>query len=132
MESILRMPGNFCALSEEEMSYIDGGSTLSYFVTASIGAALAANYVVCLTEARHWYGMHQTGNIGRDFANGMEALSDYISESFSSAVRGISAAAVGVALWPVTLIAFATVPKRQEMRPGGPGHGGPGGQPMPI
>ncbi len=108
----IRMPANYNLMNEDEMTYTTGGAGLVYTGVALVASAVALyNWIDLLLGARRWYGANQSGDLGTDFSNGLNAWMDYTTSSVLNCVRSVfaTAASIGSPLgWVVTGVALAT------------------------
>ena len=102
MKNELKMPAHCAVVSEDEMTYVEGGSYLDALSTAAtvVGAVvLGASYVWGIGTARSWLNQKENrkGNvftvIGRD-----------MSQSPSNFLRDVVSTAAVVGLAPVSVV----------------------------
>lgn len=110
MEMTMRLPSNYNLLSENEMTYTDGGALdwmgITTMVTGAAGTvinvALLVNWIDLLGGARRWYASNRTGDVITDAENGIQAWVDYTTSSLWNCVRSVMATLYSVsASFPV-------------------------------
>ena len=118
MEMTVRMPANYTVMSQDEMTYTEGGAAvnvgLALYSAASIAVSigLLVNWAQMLGGARNWYAANKTDNIATDLDNGFNAWVDYTTSSALNCVRSVlgTVASVGSPLgWGVTGLVLLTV-----------------------
>ena len=109
MEKKLQLPAEYAVLSEQEMTYTEGGSTLDILSTVStaIGAAvLGVCYFWGISQARTWIRdkNNLAGNSFTILGRAVDAIADDMKSSFPNALRDAAAAATYVMLFPVSVV----------------------------
>ena len=114
MEKKLMMPANYNVMSEEEMTYTEGGAGEAWLLGYSLGSlAVAAvsigNMIWGVSESRKWIQANKGGKNVSDLASkGFDAYFDYMNKSVWNAVVGVFSALNAVTWWPVYAIAWIT------------------------
>ena len=127
MEMTVRMPANYNLMTEDEMTYTNGGAAVDGVVVATgvvnliIGGLALYNWIDQLLGARRWYAANKTGNIdaanktgniGTDLEKGVDTWLNYTTSSVLNCVRSVLATAGSLGSpigWIATAVAFATV-----------------------
>ena len=94
MEMTVRMPANYNLMTEEEMTYTDGGIsfaniTVLNVVNTVLVAAAVVNWLDMLSGARQWVATNKTGDLGTDIENAVNAWVDYTTSSVWNGVRSV-------------------------------------------
>ena len=119
MEMTVRMPANYNYMTEEEMTYTTGGDAVSSAVNTVTGVAIlglwvagTVHWIDMLLGARRWYAANQTGDLGTDLENAVNAWMDFTTSSVVNCVRSICGT-LGSMTFPIgwigTAVAFLTV-----------------------
>ena len=102
MEMTVRMPANYNLMTEDEMTYTEGGSVLGGVYVASnvvswvLTGVMAVNWLDLLGGARRWYAANKTNDLVTNLENGVNAWVDYTSSSAWNAVRSIAATVTAI------------------------------------
>ena len=110
MKNELMMPAEYAVMSEEEMTYTEGGNTfVNVFKTAStvVGAVvLGASYIWGIGAARNWLSSkaNREGNVFTVMGRALDDISDDMTQSPSNFLRDTISTAMVVGLAPVSLI----------------------------
>lgn len=108
MEMNLHLPAGYASLSEEEMTYTQGGGTFEIMGTVAtvIGACfMGASYLWGVNQTKSWLKKNGTGgNLFTILGKGTDALVADMSKSFGNAVRDVVATGTMAVLWPLTLV----------------------------
>ena len=110
MEKKLNLPAEYAVLSEEEMTYTEGGSdALGAFGTAAtvVGVAvLGASYIWGISAARDWLDQksNREGNILTVLGRAMDDIGDDMSKSAGNFLRDTVSTAMVVSLAPLSAI----------------------------
>lgn len=101
MEMTMRLPSNYNILSEEEMTYTNGGSDTAEVIGSIIGIGIVGwyvyNYVDCIIMARHWYKENKGANIG----TAVSAFGDFMTSSAGNFFRGVCAVTANLGILPL-------------------------------
>ena len=102
MEMTVRMPANYNLMTEDEMTYTEGGSVLGGVYVASnvvswvLTGVMVVNWLDLLGGARRWYADNKTNDLVTNLENGVNAWVDYTSSSAWNAVRSIAATVTAI------------------------------------
>ena len=102
MEMTVRMPANYNLMTEDEMTYTEGGSVLGGVHVASnvvswvLTGVMVVNWLDLLGGARRWYAANKTNDLVTNLENGVNAWVDYTSSSAWNAVRSIAATVTAI------------------------------------
>lgn len=102
MEMTVRMPANYNLMTEDEMTYTEGGSILDGMYVASnvvswvLTGVMVVNWLDLLGGARRWYAANKTNDLVTNLENGVNAWVDYTSSSAWNAVRSIAATVTAI------------------------------------
>ena len=102
MEMTVRMPANYNLMTEDEMTYTEGGSVLGGVYVASnvvswvLTGVMVVNWLDLLGGARRWYAANKTNDLVANLENGVNAWVDYTSSSAWNAVRSIAATVTAI------------------------------------
>ncbi len=100
MEMTVRMPANYNIMTEDEMTYTNGGAISDWYTSLSIAGdvvgwvltgAMVINWLDMLSGARTWYAVNKTDSITTNIENGVNAWVNYTTSSAWNAVRSIAA-----------------------------------------
>lgn len=110
MEKRLEYPANYTVLTSEEMTYTDGGVSVSGVVTTvatAIGlGVLASAYLWGVQQSRAWLqdSSNRTGNLFTILGRATDDLISDMKVSPSNALRDAVSTATMVVLLPVTAL----------------------------
>lgn len=102
MEMTVRMPANYNLMTEDEMTYTEGGSVWGGVYVASnvvswvLTGVMVVNWLDLLGGARRWYAANKTNDLVTNLENGVNAWVDYTSSSAWNAVRSIAATVTAI------------------------------------
>ena len=102
MEMTVRMPANYNLMTEDEMTYTEGGSVLGGVYVASnvvswvLTGVMVVNWLDLLGGARRWYAANKTNDLVTNLEDGVNAWVDYTSSSAWNAVRSIAATVTAI------------------------------------
>ena len=102
MEMTVRMPANYNLMTEDEMTYTEGGSVWGGVYVASnvvswvLTGVMVVNWLDLLGGARRWYAANKTNDLVTNLENGVYAWVDYTSSSAWNAVRSIAATVTAI------------------------------------
>ena len=103
MEMTIRMPDRYNVMSEEEMTYTNGGADLATLYLARdvvswvVTGVMIINWADMLGGARKWYASNKTGNLATNIEKGVEAWTDYTTSSLWNGIRSIAATMTSLA-----------------------------------
>ena len=111
MENKMMMPANYNVMSEEEMTYTQGGSIVSTVVWASSTAFSIwglYNYYKGMVATRKYVAAHKGQDAGALIEGGMNTYVNYMQKDLLSAFKGVCAGAASVSLFPITALCILT------------------------
>lgn len=116
MEMTMRLPANYNLMTEQEMTYTEGGAfdwgvattVAAGVLDVAVRAAVIVNWLDLLSGARNWYAANKTGDLLTDAENSVEAWLDYTTSSVWNCCRSILATMTAVS--GVVPIGGVTVP----------------------
>lgn len=113
MEKKLTMPANYAVLSQDEMTYTEGGAgeiltAASGVVSLAITGLFIYNYVWGLNAGRSWVKAHKTESTSTIIDHALQDFTAYINSSLVNAVRGVYTAVQYVSLFPITALVLLT------------------------
>lgn len=108
MEKNLQLPASYAPLTEEEMTYTQGGAVDTFkllgTVSTVIGACfMGACYVWGIDQTKSWLKKNNSGNIFTILGKGTDALLADMSKSLGYAARDVVATGTMFLLWPLSL-----------------------------
>lgn len=110
MKNELRLPADYAVMTEDEMTYTEGGSAAfdTFKVAATVvgSVVLGASYIWGISTARNWLSnkSNRKGNILTILGRAMDDIGEDMTKSPSNFLRdGVSTAMV-VGLAPISLI----------------------------
>ena len=109
MKNELKMPAYCAVVSEDEMTYVEGGSYLDTLSTAAtvVGAVvLGASYVWGIGTARSWLNQkgNRKGNVFTVIGRALDDIGEDMSQSPSNFLRDVVSTAAVVGLAPVSVV----------------------------
>lgn len=109
MKNELKMPAHCAVVSEDEMTYVEGGSYLDALSTAAtvVGAVvLGASYVWGIGTARSWLNQkgNRKGNVFTVIGRALDDIGEDMSQSPSNFLRDVVSTAAVVGLAPVSVV----------------------------
>ena len=109
MKQNLTMPAEYAVLSEEEMTYTEGGSAKSVLQTAAtvVGTVvLGASYIWGIGTARSWLQdkNNRKGNVFTILGRAVDDIGEDMTKSPSNFLRDTVSTAMVVGLAPVSLV----------------------------
>lgn len=109
MKNELKMPAHCAVVSEDEMTYVGGGSYLDALSTAAtvVGAVvLGASYVWGIGTARSWLNQkgNRKGNVFTVIGRALDDIGEDMSQSPSNFLRDVVSTAAVVGLAPVSVV----------------------------
>ena len=110
MNKNMNLPAEYAVLSEEEMTYTQGGSDIGGFASAAatvVGAVvLGASYVWGIGTARSWLNQKENrkGNVFTVIGRALDDIGEDMSQSPSNFLRDVVSTAAVVGLAPVSVV----------------------------
>ena len=110
MNKNMNLPAEYAVLSEEEMTYTQGGSDIGGFATTAatvVGAVvLGASYVWGIGTARSWLSQkgNRKGNVFTVIGRALDDIGEDMSQSPSNFLRDVVSTAAVVGLAPVSVV----------------------------
>lgn len=112
MEKKLMMPANYNVLSQDEMTYTEGGADAVDAISGAVSLAIAGlsiyNYIWGLSQGRQWMKAHKNQSASDTIDNAMNDFHNYVQSSLFNAVRGIYTAVQYIGCWPITALVLLT------------------------
>ena len=117
MEKKMMMPANYNVMTEEEMTYTEGGAGevllgVANAVAGVAGIAVAGlylyNYYKGMVAARNYVSAHKGEETGKTLEGGINTYVNYMQKDITSAVKGIFAGIASVNLFPITALCLIT------------------------
>ena len=110
MNKNMNLPAEYAVLSEEEMTYTQGGSDIGGFASTAatvVGAVvLGASYVWGIGTARSWLNQKENrkGNVFTVIGRALDDIGEDMSQSPSNFLRDVVSTAAVVGLAPVSVV----------------------------
>lgn len=110
MDKKLNLPADYAVLSNDEMTYTEGGSSVSSFLSFAASAVgtvvLASSYIWGIGQARSWVRNDENtqGNLFTIMGKALDDLGTDMKQSASNFVRDGVSAVVVTALAPLSAI----------------------------
>ena len=110
MNKNMNLPAEYAVLSEEEMTYTQGGSDIGGFATTAatvVGAVvLGASYVWGIGTARSWLNQKENrkGNVFTVIGRALDDIGEDMSKSAANFVRDAVSSTMVVALAPLSAV----------------------------
>ena len=109
MKNELKMPAHCAVVSEDEMTYVEGGSYLDALSTAAtvVGAVvLGASYIWGISASKDWLNKksNREGNLFTVRGRASGAIGEDMSKSAANFVRDAVSTAAVVGLAPVSVV----------------------------
>lgn len=117
MEKKMMMPANYNVMTEEEMTYTQGGAVtdggaivglVSSVCYIGLGVAALYNYYKGMVAARAYVSAHKNEDAAAIIEGGMNTYVNYISSGLLPAIKGVAAGMSSVSLWPITAVCLLT------------------------
>lgn len=102
MEKKLMMPANYNVMTEEEMTYTEGGSIGGTVVALAYAGISIYNEIWAAKNIKSFVNKHKNQNASNTINAAVNEFSAYINKDLQSAVIGIYSAWNQLAWWPVT------------------------------
>lgn len=109
MNNELKMPARCAVVSEEEMTYVEGGSYLDVLSTTAtvVGTVvLGASYIWGIGTARNWLNQKENrkGNVFTVIGRALDDIGDDMSQSPANFLRDVVSTATVVGLAPISVV----------------------------
>ena len=111
MEKKFMMPANYNVMTEEEMTYTEGGgigSTVLYLAEAGFGIWGIYNYYKGMVATRAYVKAHKKQDAAQLIEGGLNTYVNYMQKDLLSAFKGICAGGAAVSLFPITALCILT------------------------
>ena len=117
MEKKMMMPANYNVMTEEEMTYTNGGageaaagiiSLVALTAEVALGGLYLYNYYKGMVAARKYVAAHKGEETGKMLEGGIDTYVNYMQKDITSAVKGIFAGIASVNLFPITALCLIT------------------------
>ena len=114
MEMTIRMPDRYNVMSEEEMTYTNGGAAAEVVTIASAAASTVAlvygiySTIWGITNARNWVAADKGGELISTVEKAMEEGVAYATSGVGPLIRSCVALMGMTTVWPITAIALIT------------------------
>lgn len=117
MEKKMMMPANYNVMTEEEMTYTEGGyaeglgpvvGLVVFGAELAVGGLYLYNYYKGMVAARKYVAAHKGEETGKMLEGGINTYVDYMQKDITSAVKGIFAGIASVNLFPITALCLIT------------------------
>lgn len=118
MEKKMMMPANYNVMTEEEMTYTEGGAgtdvvwgvarAVSWVAGVAVGGLYLYNYYQGMVAARDYVSAHKGENATQLIDGGLTTYVNYMQKDITSAVKGIFAGIAAVNLFPITALCLIT------------------------
>lgn len=110
MKNELKLPADYAVMTEDEMTYTEGGSAAfdTFKVAATVvgSVVLGASYIWGISTARNWLSnkSNRKGNILTVLGRAMDDIGEDMTKSPSNFLRDSVSTAMVVGLAPISLI----------------------------
>ena len=106
MTKNLNLPASYAAMTEEEMTYTQGGGAFGAAATVVGAVVLGSSYLWGIGQAKDWLSVssNRKGNLFTVLGRASDALSNDMSKSPSNFLRDTVAAGTVIALAPLSAI----------------------------
>ena len=110
MKNELRLPAEYAVMTEDEMTYTEGGSAAfdTFKVAATVvgSVVLGASYIWGISTARNWLSnkSNRKGNVLTVLGRAMDDIGEDMTKSPSNFLRDSVSTAMVVGLAPISLI----------------------------
>ncbi len=114
MEMTIRMPDRYNVMSEEEMTYTNGGAAADVIaVTSTIVSTVAGIYAIYstiwgITGARNWVAANKGGDLMTTAEKAINQGVTFATSSVGNLIQSCVALMGMTAVWPITAIALIT------------------------
>ena len=111
MNNKMNLPAEYAVLSEEEMTYTQGGSAIgavSALASTAFGIWGLYNYYKGMVATRNYVAAHKGQDTAALLEGGMNTYVNYLQKDLVSAFKGICAGTAAVSLWPITALVIIT------------------------
>ena len=108
MNKNMNLPAEYAVLSEEEMTYTQGGSDIGGFAAATVVGAvvLGASYIWGISASKDWLNKksNREGNLFTVLGRAADAVGEDMSKSAANFVRDAVSSTMVVALAPLSAV----------------------------
>ena len=117
MEKKMMMPANYNVMTEEEMTYTEGGyaeglgpvvGLVVFGAELAVGGLYLYNYYKGMVDTRNYVAAHKGQDTAALLEGGMNTYVNYLQKDLVSAFKGICAGSAAVGLWPITALVIIT------------------------
>lgn len=111
MENKMMMPACYNVMTDDEMTYTQGGSIVSTIAWAGSTAFSIwglYNYYKGMVATRKYVAAHKGQDTATLFEGGMNTYVNYMQKDLVSAFKGVCAGAASVSLFPITALCVLT------------------------
>ena len=114
MEMTIRMPDRYNVMSDEEMTYTNGGAAADVIAVASAAVSIVASvYAVYstiwgITGARNWVAANKGGDLMTTAEKAIDQGVTFATSSVGNLIRSCVALMGMTTVWPITAIALIT------------------------
>ena len=107
MNKNMNLPAEYAVLSEEEMTYTQGGSDIATTAATVVGAVvLGASYIWGISASKDWLNKksNREGNLFTVLGRAADAVGEDMSKSAANFVRDAVSSTMVVALAPLSAV----------------------------
>ena len=115
MEKKIMMPANYNVMSEEEMTYTQGGNAVDAAFSAVVSLSSLAvsvlyiyNYAKGMKATREYIKAHKGEDTSTLVDGGIEVYSNYVQSSPVNAIKDIAAGLASMSFFPITALCVVT------------------------
>lgn len=111
MEKKLMMPANYNVMTEEEMTYTEGGGlgdTAIRLAEAGFGIWGLYNYYKGMVATRAYVKAHKKQDAAQLIEGGLNTYVNYMQKDLLSAFKGVCAGLAATGLFPITALCILT------------------------
>lgn len=118
MEKKMMMPANYNVMTEEEMTYTQGGAGFDVVVGAAslvssvagiaVGCMYLYNYYKGMVAAREYVAAHKGEDTSKLIDGGLTTYVNYMQTDVMSAIKGVAAGIASINLFPITALCLIT------------------------
>lgn len=118
MEKKMMMPANYNVMTEEEMTYTEGGSgfelvtgaagLISSVAGIAVGCMYLYNYYKGMVAARNYVAAHKGEDTSKLIDGGLNTYVNYMQTDVVSAIKGVAAGIASINLFPITALCLIT------------------------
>ena len=105
MNKNMNLPAEYAVLSEEEMTYTQGGSDIGGFATTA-ATVVGASYIWGISASKDWLNKksNREGNLFTVLGRAADAVGEDMSKSAANFVRDAVSSTMVVALAPLSAV----------------------------